>query len=48
MNHAVGIDAREEPREYGNILIPASSADVPSTAYEIDQLTQRRLNDGLT
>lgn len=33
MNKAAGIDASDDPREYGSILIPASRADDPFTAF---------------
>ena len=39
--NSLGMDASEEPSEYGSMVIPASKGDSPSTAYALisDQTT---------
>lgn len=34
--HSLGIDANDEPREYGNISKPAKSGDAPLTDYSLE------------
>ena len=38
---SLGIEASEDPSEYGSMVIPASKGDSPSTAYALisDQTT---------
>lgn len=42
MNHAAGIEAKDEPSEYGNIFIPASRGVDPFAALEISIEQERK------